>query len=87
MIREKTIELSDKAKNYLEANNIYTSKEVCYGYSQKLIDLVVEECISAVENTDLRDITYTTFDKDRVAYCRSQIMKNVKKVMEHGNSR
>lgn len=81
MINEKTVELSDKAKKYLEENTAYTCKEVCYGYSQKLIDLVVQECIEAAQNTDFRNITYTTFDRDRVAYCKEEIVKSIKKAM------
>ena len=54
MISDKTVELTDKAKSYLEENQIYTSKQVCYGYSQKLIDLVVEECGLAAESAKRR---------------------------------
>lgn len=79
MINKKTIELSDKAKNYTE----YTYKEVCYGYSQKLIELVIQECVESAQNTDFRSITYTTFDHDRVAYCKDEIVKNIKGIMDH----
>lgn len=78
MINKKTIELSDKAKNYTE----YSYKEVCYGYSQKLIELVIQECVEAAQNTDFRNITYTTFDLDRVNFCKEEIVKNIKKVMD-----
>jgi hypothetical protein len=81
MINKKTIELSDKAKNYLEENTIYTCKDVCYGYSQKLIELVIQECVEAAQNTDFRSITYTSFDKDRISYCKEEIVKNIRKVM------
>lgn len=77
MITDKTIELADKAKNYLEENEIYTSKQVCYGYSQKLIDLVIEECIEAIRETDLRPLTYTNFDKDRTSSTVDRIIKSV----------
>ena len=78
MISDKTVELTDKAKSYLEENQIYTSKQVCYGYSQKLIDLVVEECLEAIKRTDLRDITYTNFDQDRTAFTISKVVDTVK---------
>jgi uncharacterized membrane-anchored protein len=77
MITDKTVELADKAKNYLEENQIYTSKQVCYGYSEKLIELVVEECIEAIKRTDLRPVTYTNFDKDRSEYTIDKIIKSV----------
>ena len=77
MITDKTIELADKAKNYLEENEIYTSKQVCYGYSQKLIDLVVEECIKAIKGTDLSALTYTSFDKDRTESTIDKVVKSV----------
>ena len=77
MISDKTIELADKAKNYLEANEIYTSKQVCYGYSQKLIELVVEECVEAIKRTDLSALTYTTFDKDRTESTIDRVVKSV----------
>lgn len=85
MITNKTKELADKAKDYLKENEIYTSTEVCYGYAQKLIELTVQECIEAIRSTDLRNVTYTTFDRDRMSYCKSQIEKNVLKEMTHGN--
>jgi uncharacterized membrane-anchored protein len=78
MISDKTVELTDKAKSYLEENQIYTSKQVCYGYSQKLIDLVVEECLEAIKRTDLRSITYTNFDQDRTAFTISKVVETVK---------
>ena len=78
MISDKTVELTDKAKSYLEENQIYTSKQVCYGYSQKLIDLVVEGCLEAIKRTDLRAITYTNFDQDRTAFTISKVVETVK---------
>lgn len=78
MISDKTVELTDKAKNCLEENKIYTSKQVCYGYSEKLIELVVEECIEAIKRTDLRSITYTNFDQDRNAFAINKVVETVK---------
>ena len=78
MISDKTVELTDKAKRYLEENQIYNSKQVCYGYSQKLIDLVVEECLEAIKRTDLRSITYTNFDQDRTSSTISKVVETVK---------
>ena len=78
MISDKTVELTDKAKSYLEENQIYNSKQVCYGYSQKLIDLVVEECLEAIKRTVLRAITYTKFDQDRTAFAISKVIETVK---------
>ena len=78
MISDKTIELADKAKSYLEENQIYTSKQVCYGYSQKLIDLVVEECLEAIKRTDLRHLTYTSFDVDRTKSTVDKVVETVK---------
>ena len=78
MISDKTIELADKAKSYLEENQIYTSKQVCYGYSQKLIDLVVEECIETIKRTDLRHLTYTSFDVDRTKSTVDKVIETVK---------
>ena len=79
MITDKTKYLADKA------NESYTSAKVCYGYAQKLIELTVQECIEAVRSTDLRSITYTTFEKDRMDYCKSEIEKNVLKELKHDN--
>jgi hypothetical protein len=38
---------------------------------QKVVDLVVEECIDAVKNADVTSITYTNFDKDRALSIKS----------------
>lgn len=80
MITDKTKYLADKA------NESCSSAKVCYEYAQKLIELTVQECIDAIHSTDLRSITYTTFDKDRMEYCKSEIEKNVLKEMTHGNN-
>jgi len=78
MIDNKIIELADKAKNFLEENTIYTSKQVCYGFSEKLIQLTIEECVKVAEQTDLRDATYTNYDIDRIAFAKSRIVENIK---------
>jgi hypothetical protein len=79
MITDKTKYLADKA---IES---CSSAKVCYDYAQKLIELTIQECVEAIRSTDLRSITYTTFDKDRIEYCKSQIEKNVVKELKHGN--
>jgi hypothetical protein len=82
MIKEKTIEIAEKAnKDYLKENTIYTSKEVKYGYTQKVIELTLKEAVSAVERADLRDRAYTTYDKDNLEFCRSQIKKEIESLL------
>ena len=78
MIKTKTIEIFESAnRDYLKENTIYTSKEVKYGYTQKVIELTLKEAVSAVERADLRDKTYTTYDKGNLEFCRSQIKKEI----------
>jgi hypothetical protein len=79
MITDKTKYLADKA------NESCSSTKVCYDYAQKLIELTIQECVEAIRSTDLRNVTYTTFDLDKMSYCKSQIEKNVLKELTHGN--
>lgn len=78
MIDNKIIDLADRAKNFLDENKIYTAKDVCYGFSEKLIELTVLECIKAAEHTDFRDETYTNYDIDRFSFTKSKIVENIK---------
>jgi hypothetical protein len=78
MIKTKTIEIFESAsRDYLKENTIYTSEQMKYGYTQKVIELTLKEAVSAVERADLRDKTYTTYDKGNIEFCRSQIKKEI----------
>lgn len=44
---------------------------------QKFADLVLAECIDAVEKTDIRNIIYTNFDKDRADYIKAETIKTI----------
>ena len=44
---------------------------------QKFADLMLEECIDAVNKTDVRSITYTNFDKDRVDHIKAAAIKSI----------
>lgn len=44
---------------------------------QKVVDLVVAECIDAVNTADVRNIVYTNFDKDRAEYIKAAVVKSI----------
>ena len=79
MITEKTIEIVEKAaaEGYLEENTIYTSREIQYGFAQRIIELTLKEAEKAVDRADLRDITHTTYDRDMMNFCRAQVKKEI----------
>jgi hypothetical protein len=78
MIPEKTIELAEKANaEYLNGNRIYTSKEIQYGFVQRVIELTLKEALDAVDRADLRDMAYTTYDSDMLDFCKSQVKKEI----------
>jgi hypothetical protein len=78
MITQKTIEIAEKANvDYLKENTIYTSKEVEYGFAQRVIELTLKEALKATDRAELRDKTYTTYDKDNMEFCRSQVKKEI----------
>ena len=78
MIKTKTIEIFESAsRDYLKENTIYTSEQMKYGYTQKVIELTLEEALKAVERADLREKTYTRYDKDNLEFCKSQIKKEI----------
>jgi len=78
MIREKTIQIAEQANvDYLKENTIYTSKEVEYGYTQRVIELTLKEALDAVDRADLRQKTFTTYDKDMLDFCRKQVKKEI----------
>jgi len=84
MITEKIIEISEKANvDFLKENTIYTSKDVEYGYTQRVIELTLEEALKAVDRADLRDKTYTTYDKDNMNFCKEQVKKAIRELIGH----
>lgn len=85
MITGKTVEIAERANvDYLKENTIYTSKEVEYGFAQRVIELTLREALKAVDETDLRDRTYTTYDKGMMDFCREQVKKEIHKLIaEH----
>lgn len=85
MIREKTIEIAEKAsEGYLDENTIYTSKEVQYGFAQKVIELTLKEALDAVDRADLRPMTYTNYDRDMLGFCKAQVKKEINSLIsEH----
>ena len=81
MISEKTIEIANRARDYLKENVIYTSEEVEYGYTQKVIEFTLEEAIKAVDRADLKDRTYTTYDKSMMDFCRERVKKVIERLL------
>lgn len=82
MITEKTIEIAEKANiDYLKENTIYTSKEVEYGFTQRVIELTLKEALKAVDMADLRSMSYTTYDRDMLEFCRGQVKKEIHKLI------
>lgn len=78
MITQKVIDIAEKANvDYLKENTIYTSKEVEYGFAQRVIQLTLEEALTAVDRADLRQKTYTTYDNDMLEFCRQQVKKEI----------
>ena len=78
MIKEKTIEIAEKANvDYLRENTIYTSKEVEYGYTQRVIELTLKEALDAVTRANLNEKAYTTHDKNMLDFCREQVKKEI----------
>jgi hypothetical protein len=82
MISEKTIEIFESAnREYPKENTIYTSEQMKYGYTQRVIELALKEAVSAVERTDLREKTYTRYDRDNLEFCRSQVKKEIESLL------
>jgi hypothetical protein len=49
---------------------------------QKFADLILDECIDAVNQADTRSIVYTSFDKDRADTIKSIVVNAIKKRFE-----
>ena len=85
-MNERIKEISKKAMDYsIEQYGPQRSGEQVWNpltYEKKYAELIIEECIKAAQNTDFRSVTYTTFDRDRIAYCKEEIVKNIKKAMD-----
>jgi hypothetical protein len=65
MIRESTKQLVKEAEEAFTSEESHFSRDYArYGMLQNLIDNVVEGCIDAVMNADLREITRTAYDKE-----------------------
>jgi hypothetical protein len=77
MINDKTIEITEKALKDFPVTN--TMK---YGFAQKVIELTLEEAEKAVDRTNLNEKTYTTYDKDNLDFCKSQVKKEIKLILK-----
>jgi len=83
MVDNKTIEIAEKAKvDFLKENTIYTSEDVEYGYTQRVIELALEEALKAVDKADLREKTYTTYDRANLDFCKSQVKKEIQGLID-----
>ena len=49
---------------------------------EKFGEMVVAECIKAVQNTDLRDITFTTFDSGRNVTVLKSCVESINKTFK-----
>jgi hypothetical protein len=81
MISEKTIGIANRARDYLKENVIYTSEEVEYGYTQKVIEIALEEAIEAVNRANLKDRTFTTYDESMMNFCRERVKKEIEGII------
>jgi NADH:ubiquinone oxidoreductase subunit F (NADH-binding) len=81
MINQKIIDINNEAKKYLKENEIYTSDQVEYGFTKKIIELTMREVMEAVERADLRERTITTFDDGMMKFCKSQVKKELNKII------
>jgi hypothetical protein len=44
--------------------------------------ITLEEALNAVDKADLREKTFTTYDKDMMDHCKEQVKKELKKLFE-----
>lgn len=77
MITDKVKALADSAANNLNSGSIYTKDQVCYGYADKLVQMLVDDILELIEHTNLTEKTFTTFDRDMATFCRMKIMENI----------
>jgi hypothetical protein len=83
MIRDKTKEMVKEAEDMFAAEPSHFSRDYAkYGMLQILIDNVLEDCMNAVRNTDLRSITVTTYDKENYDALRNKFVNAIKE--SHG---
>jgi len=78
MISNSVVQIADKAKDYLEENKIYSSKSVCYGYSQKLVQLVIEDCIREITELSFKDRILFPIDKNLFLYFKQETVRKLK---------
>lgn len=79
MIRESTKEMVKEAEEIFASEETHFSRDyVKYGMLQILIDNVICDCIHAVLNADLREITRTTYDKENYDGLRVRFTNAIK---------
>lgn len=82
-MNEKIKEIAEQSWIYqmtvYECDGVRTFGEREQVFSKdKFAELLIAECIQAVKSADLRSVTYTTFDRDRMEYCKGQIEKSIR---------
>ena len=79
MIRDKTKEMVKEAEDVFAAEPSHFSRDYAkYGMLQILIDNVLEDCINAIRNADLRSIIVTTYDKENYDALRDKFIESIK---------
>ena len=67
--------ISDKVRDFADQAGV--DKNICYGYAEKLVELVLDDVLTLIEHTNLTEKTFTTFDRDMATFCRMKIMENI----------
>lgn len=79
MISDITKDMVKEAEDMFAAEPSHFSRDYAkYGMYQILIENVIDDCLNAVRNADLRSINYTTFDKDRNDELRQLLVNAIK---------
>lgn len=79
MISDITKDMVKEAEDMFAAEPSHFSRDYAkYGMYQILIENVIDDCLDAVRNTDLRSITMTTYDKDKHDDIRSRFINSIK---------
>lgn len=78
MITQKVIDVAEHANvTYLKERQIYTADEVNYGYTQRVMQVTLDEAIEAVDRANLSEKSHTTYDEQLLEFCREQVKKEI----------
>lgn len=82
-INQKVIDIFDKINaEFPKENHAYDADSIRYGFTQRVMEHTLNDVLNAVDSVDLREKTFTTYDRSNLEFCKQKVKKEIYKLIE-----